>query len=139
MDDTIELVLQMTNLTFMPNLLDETRLILLTDNLGDKECNERIRNLILRLGVQSYFPLFDNLKNKLKEMEFKPTKGWFKRNTNHLKYLEECPICLIEKKSRRQLKCGHAFCTNCISDWITAKLKIDKPNCPICRYEIPLK
>ena len=48
-----------------------------------------------------------------------------------------CPICYdeIENKNKiSQLKCGHIFHQECISEW-TKKCK-EGNNCPVCRTVI---
>lgn len=55
------------------------------------------------------------------------------------KYVKnECPICLEETNLVTLVKCKHAFCEDCISEWIVSN-NCKKVECPLCRKVIRLK
>lgn len=43
----------------------------------------------------------------------------------------DCPVCLEEMQAPSVCPCGHMFCQNCISKWITRN-----QNCPMCRRAV---
>lgn len=50
--------------------------------------------------------------------------------------MQTCPICLGSIAAEaRELLCGHAFCTSCISEWHEAQHRsgVGRRTCPLCR------
>lgn len=47
----------------------------------------------------------------------------------------KCPICLDVYDFRtRASSCGHSMCLECLSAWITHRIRFGKrPNCPVCK------
>jgi hypothetical protein len=48
-----------------------------------------------------------------------------------------CGVCLrdIEVSRDNRLKCGHAFCTNCIAQWAVSRAA-NRHRCPTCRKDM---
>lgn len=50
----------------------------------------------------------------------------------------ECPICLENTNLVTLARCKHAFCVECISEWLSSN-NYEKVKCPICRKLIKFK
>jgi hypothetical protein len=47
----------------------------------------------------------------------------------------ECPVCYAASASLT-IRCGHAFCKECVHKWLTSSKEEGKPGCPMCRTPI---
>lgn len=50
----------------------------------------------------------------------------------------ECPVCYANNATLT-IRCGHAFCKECVTKWLTSSKEEGKPGCPMCRTPIYFK
>lgn len=53
-------------------------------------------------------------------------------------FIMECPVCLSEKPCTT-LVCKHAFCKDCLKNWLSSPTQLEKPTCPMCRASLLFK
>ncbi|KAK3595682.1 hypothetical protein CHS0354_026900 [Potamilus streckersoni] len=51
---------------------------------------------------------------------------------------QECSICMDSFKNPKLISCHHSFCYKCLEDYIRAKLRDGRFDCPLCRKSVEL-
>ncbi len=86
-----------------------------------------------------------NLNNQVGEQNQTSTQSFnirnffFPRNTGLTLNTFDCAVCLenVSSRSRRPLRCGHVFCSDCINRWVTSNnINSRHSSCPLCRCSI---
>ncbi|KAK3590912.1 hypothetical protein CHS0354_032630 [Potamilus streckersoni] len=64
------------------------------------------------------------------------------RDDFQTKEKQNCPICLGDFKTPRQLPCMHSFCEKCLQDYLSSQgknlRKLKQVKCPICRQAVSI-
>ena len=102
------------------------------------------RKVGMNLNASEFMPATFVSSGHLKKTAKTKTKN---KSTDEDTRLDDCPICLIPDNERSPywidqracLKCGHAYHSECIHDWIKTKTASgSKVTCPMCREELHL-